>query len=161
VGSVKARIELQGRGESVAAMAQHSRGSLSATMDRGRISNLADAKLGLDIGKVVGIFLRGDSAIAVNCGAIIFDVNDGIAKARTLAIDTEHTHVAGTGSIDLAREIVDLRIVPEPKNPSLFARRAAIRISGALRAPAVSIESRERGDNPGAASFDCPAVAPR
>jgi uncharacterized protein involved in outer membrane biogenesis len=164
-GGVSARIDLQGRGDSIAAIVGRSRGSLTASMARGRISNLADAKLGFDIGKVVAIFLRGDSAIAINCGAIAFDVNDGIAKARSLTVDTEHTHVEGTGSIDLARELVNIRIVPEPKKPGLFTRRAAIRIGGALRGPAMSIEDRDRGDAQATASSSarasCPALAQR
>jgi uncharacterized protein involved in outer membrane biogenesis len=164
-GRVSARLELQGRGDSIAAMVGHSRGSLTATVDRGQISNLADAKLGFDIGKVVGIFLRGDSTIAINCGAIAFDVNDGVAKARTLTIDTEHTHVEGAGTIDLARELVNIRIVPEPKKPGLFTRRAAVRIGGALSSPTMSIEDRERSDTGATASSSvhasCPALAQR
>jgi uncharacterized protein involved in outer membrane biogenesis len=151
-GTVSGRLDLKGRGDSIAAIVGHSKGSLAAKMDRGRISNLADAKLGFNFGKAVSIFLRGDSDIAIVCAAIVFDVNDGIARARTLVLDTEHTRVEGAGTIDLTREQVDLRIVPEPKKPGLFTRSAAIRIRGPLRAPAVSAEDRERKDAGAAAS---------
>ncbi len=141
-GQFSGKLELSGRGTSMAAIVGHSVGSFAAALDRGRISNLADAKLGLNFGKVISVFLRGDRDIAINCAAAVFDVRDGIATSRRLALDTEQTHVEGRGSINLRDERIDLLLTPEPKDPGLFTRRASIRINGALQAPALSMEDR-------------------
>ena len=141
-GSLNGQIDLSGRGNSIAAMVGNSAGSFAATLDGGRISNLADAKLGLNIGKLVSVFLRGDREIAIHCGAAAFEVRDGVAKSRRIVLDTEQTHVEGSGAISLREERLDLLLTPEPKKPGLFTRRASIRIRGPMRAPAVAIEDR-------------------
>lgn len=141
-GALSARVTLSGRGNSVAAIVGKSAGSAAFTLGRGTISNLADAKLGLNFGKVLSVFLRGDRVIAINCGAAVFDVQGGVAQSRKIVLDTQQTHVDGKGSITLRDQRLDLMLTPEPKQPGLFTRRASIRIQGPVSAPAVSLEER-------------------
>lgn len=141
-GAVSGRIKLSGRGNSIADMVRNSTGSFEAKLDEGRISNLADAKLARNFGKVASVFLRGDRDIAINCGALAFDVRDGIAKSRKIVLDTEQTHIEGVATVNLRDEQLDVVLTPEPKKPGLFVRRASIRLRGPLRAPALSIEDR-------------------
>lgn len=141
-GLVGARIKLSGHGDSAAAMVRNATGSFDARLEEGRISNLADAKLALNFGKVASVFLRGDRDIAINCGALAFDVRDGIAKSRKVVLDTEQTHVDGVATVNLGDQRLDALLTPEPKKPGLFTRRASIRISGSLKSPVLSIEDR-------------------
>lgn len=141
-GALNVQVKLSGRGDGLAAMLENAAGSFAATMEGGRISNLADAKLGLNFGKMLRTLVRGDSAIAINCGAFDFDVRAGVAKSRRIVLDTEQTHVEGAGSINLIKQQLDFLLTPEPKNPGLFMRRASVRVRGAWRSPAISIEER-------------------
>ncbi|HEV7801608.1 MAG TPA: AsmA family protein, partial [Burkholderiales bacterium] len=152
-GALDGHVAMSGRGVSIAAIVGSSAGAFAAAIEQGRISNLTDAKLGLDFGKVVSVFLRGDREIAINCGAAAFDVRDGVAKSTKIVLDTEQTHVVGRGTILLRDEELDLLLTPEPKKPGLFTRRASVRIKGPLRRPAVSVV--ERLEQAGAAAGGC------
>lgn len=148
-GALHAQMKLSGGGDTLAEMLGSAVGSFTATLDRGRISNLADAKLGLNYGKVISVFVRGDREIAINCAAAAFDVRKGMAQSRRIVLDTAETHVEGTGSISLRVQELDLLLTPEPKNPGLFTRRASVRIRGPVKQPAISIEERaERASGP-------------
>ncbi len=60
-------------------------------MAPGRISNLLDAMLGLNGGKVVWLKLTGDRDIALNCASAVIDFKNGIGKSRELILDTAQT----------------------------------------------------------------------
>jgi len=132
-GAIRGHIRLSGAGNSVAAIVGNASGSVAATMARGRISNMADAKLGLDFLRIAGAFLRGERENAIHCGAVAFDVKNGVGKSRLILLDTELTHVDGNGTIDFRNEQLDLTLTPEPRNPGLFTRRASIRVQGPFR----------------------------
>jgi uncharacterized protein YhdP len=40
----------------------------------------------------------------------VFDVDDGVARARSLLFDNADTRVSGEGTVDLARERIDLTL---------------------------------------------------
>ena len=141
-GAIAGLVSLVGRGNSLAAMVGNSSGSLKATMGRGRISGLADAKLGLDFGKVFLEFLRRDRDSLVHCGSVSLWVTNGHAKSQEIVLDTDLTHVTGAGTLDLRNERIDILLSPEPRNPSPFTRRASIRIHGPLRAVETAVERR-------------------
>lgn len=141
-GAIRARIEVSGRGKSIAALLADTTGSVDAALGAGQISNFADAKLGLDFGRMIGAFLRGERAIGIHCGAAAFDFQRGIGRARTIVLDTDRTHVDGSGSLDLRGERVDLLLTPEPRTPTLFARRASIAVRGRLTSPSISTAPR-------------------
>ena len=141
-GGIQGRLELAGRGASVAAMLAHATGSLSVHLNGGSISNMTDAKLALNIGKKLGLALRGDRQIAIHCAAAAFDIRNGVATAKTMALDTEQTHTEGRGAVDLRNERLDLLFTPQPKRPGLFIKRASIRVHGSLRDADVALQDR-------------------
>ena len=153
-GAISGLVSLVGKGNSLAAIVGNSSGSLKATMARGRLSSLADAKLGLDFGKVFVEFIRGDRDSAVHCGALSFWVNNGVGKSQAIVLETDSTHVTGAGTLDLRNERVDITLTPEPRNPSLFTRRSSIRAHGPLRAVQTALQPRIEQPG-GAASATC------
>jgi AsmA family protein len=141
-GELSANLKVSSEGESSSALLDNLRGSFDARLNRGTISNLADAKLGLEFGKVIGIYLRGERDIAIGCAFAAFDLRGGVARSRQITFDSEQTRVDGTGTVDLKSETVDFVLTPEAKNPGLFTRRASLRVRGPLGKPATSIEER-------------------
>jgi uncharacterized protein involved in outer membrane biogenesis len=141
-GVIGGHVKLSGHGDSLAAMVGTSNGSIRATMARGRISSLSDAKLGLDFGKIFFELIRGERDSAIHCGEFSFNVRDGVGKSQAIVLDTESTHVRGAGTLDLRKEQLDVRLTPEPKNPGLFTRRASIRVHGPWRAVKTAVEPR-------------------
>ena len=164
-GAIAGEIRLAGEGRSIAALLGNASGSIFAKIHRGQISNLADAKLGLNGGKILSLLIRGDRDIALNCGAIAIDVRKGTGRSRVV-LDTEQTHTLGAGTVDLRSERWDLLLTPEPRNPGLLTRRASVRAHGSFRTASAAIQERvelARGDDANGSSGHegCPAAAVR
>ena len=141
-GEIGANLQVTSEGESASAMLSNLRGSFDARLERGTISSLADAKLGLDFGKVIGIYLRGERDIAIGCAVAAFDVRGGVARSRQITFDSEQTRLDGSGTVDLRSDTLDFVLTPEAKNPGLLSRRASLRVRGPIGNPATSIEQR-------------------
>lgn len=146
LGPVRARIRLSGQGDSLGSMLGRSTGTVGAFSSGGTISNLADARIGLNLAKIFGLMLRGDRPIAVNCGAMVFDVRDGQGKSETLFLDTEQTRTRGSGTVDLGDQTFDLLLTPAPKKPALFAMQKSIRVQGSFESAGVTLVDRQRLD---------------
>lgn len=141
-GAIHGQITFAGGGNSIAAILGSATGSLTARMDGGSISNLADAKLGLNAGKILSLMLRGDQDIPINCGAAAFVFRSGVGKSETIVLDTAQTHVDGTGTIDLRNRGLDLLLTPQPKKPGFFTRPASVRIHGPFGNVETSLQER-------------------
>ena len=152
VGALRAHIKLAGQGNSIAAMMGSATGSFAALVDGGRISNMLDAKLGLNAGKVVGLFFRGDRDIALNCGAIAFDVRNGEGKSRAIVLDTEQTRTEGVGTVNLKDQQFELLLTPQPKHPGIFTLHSSIRIDGSFKRIHFSVAKRVALDRGGSAA---------
>ncbi|MEK6245592.1 MAG: AsmA family protein [Pseudomonadota bacterium] len=139
-GAVSANLKLSGRGNSIAAIAGNASGSMSMKMAGGRISNLLDAKLGLNLGKMLRLTISGDRAIDVHCAAIAFDFNNGLGKSRAILLDTEQTRIDGNGTMNLRDETLDVLLYPTQKKPGLFSLHSAFRVQGALQRPVFALD---------------------
>jgi uncharacterized protein involved in outer membrane biogenesis len=148
-GALSAHIQLVGQGNSIASLMGSATGSFAALVDSGRISNKLDAKLGLNAGKIVGLFFRGDRDIALNCAAIAFDIRNGSGKSRAIFLDTEQTHITGVGTVNLKDQRFELLLTPEPKHPGLFTLHSLIRIDGSLKGVHYSLARRATLDQGG------------
>lgn len=139
-GTIAARLDLRGHGASVATILGVASGTLAITMDGGRISNLLDAKLGLNVGKVLRLLVAGDRAIEINSLDVAFDFDKGSGTSTNIILDTAQTRVTGTGKINLRDETVDLLLTPFPKKPGVFSlRSSSIHVDGSFRHPQFEI----------------------
>ena len=139
-GLLGASIHLSGSGNSIADAAAKADGRLSATVAKGRISNLLDAVSGLNGGKILALLVSGDKTIQINCGGLAFDVKNGHGTASLFVVDTEQTQILGTGGFDLARERFDMVISPKPKRMGILSLRTPVRVFGSFKHPQYSIE---------------------
>jgi len=142
VGQIKGHFDLKGQGASVAQILASASGSMKVSMEGGGISNLLDAKLGLNRGKILRLLISGDRSIGINSAVIAFDVDKGLGTSRTILLDTDQTHTDGTGIIDLRDETVDVLLTPHPKKPGFFSMNSNIRVHGPIRQPEFSIQDR-------------------
>ena len=139
-GSVSANVQLGGRGNSIAAIVGSATGSMSLKVVGARISNLLDAKLGQNFGKILRLTIGGDRAIVVHCAAIAFDFNNGLGKSRAILFDTEQTRIDGNGTMNLRDETLDVLLDPTQKNQGFFSLYSAIRMQGALKHPVFTLD---------------------
>jgi uncharacterized protein involved in outer membrane biogenesis len=139
---IRSQLKISARGKSLADMAANANGTLVAIVDGGSISNLVDAKLGLNLGKVLGLRIRGDQPIALHCGAAAFEFRNGIGKSQALLLDTEQTHTDGTGIVNLREQTFELLLTPQPKKPGLFTLNSSIRVQGAFKNASFKVDDR-------------------
>ena len=142
-GSLNGHVDLKGQGDSVAKILASSSGSMEITMEGGGISNLLDAKLGLNGGKILRLLITGDRAIGINNAIVAFDFEKGLGKSKTILLDTDQTHTQGTGIIDLRDETVDVLLTPRPKKRGIFFLHSSIRIHGSIRQPKFSLVGKK------------------
>jgi uncharacterized protein involved in outer membrane biogenesis len=143
-GPLQGHIDLKGKGDTVAAFMASASGSAELVMQSGGISNLLDAKLGLNGGKILRLMLTGDRAIGINSANASFDFKKGRGQSTAILLDTDQTHTEGSGIVDLRDETVDLLLTPYPKKPGLLSLHRTIRVHGSIRRPKFSLAEKEK-----------------
>jgi uncharacterized protein involved in outer membrane biogenesis len=142
-GKLQGQARLSGRGDSVAAVLGSASGSLVLSMREASISNKLDAKMGLNGGQLLRALVSNEHQIPVRCTSATLDFRNGVGKSRRLLIDTDETHVEGSGSLNLKEESFDLLLLPQAKKPGLLTLRKSIRVKGSLRDVDYELVERE------------------
>ncbi len=135
VGRIGGDIDLHGNGNSVATMLGHADGDVGLLMGSGRISNLLLEYAGIDIAESLKFLITGDHTVPVRCAFSQFGVSNGLMRAQRLAFDTTDTVIFGAGTINLRDETLDLTLKPQPKDHSILALRAPLRVDGTFKDP--------------------------
>ncbi len=139
-GRLNGNAVLQGQGRSTAEILATLKGKVRTELRDGAVSHLAIEAAGLDIAQGLGMLLKGDDALPVNCGVADLVVEAGSFKPRVMVIDTTDSAVWVDGSVSLATEALDLRAVVFPKDFSPLALRSPLLVKGSFSKPEVSIE---------------------
>lgn len=139
-GKLDGRVNLSGRGNSVASWLGGSSGDIAAMTGRGEFSNLLLEFLGLDGGEVIKFLLKGDHNVTLRCGAVAFDVNKGLMTSRSVVFDTSDTVFNATGNASLANETLDFVIRAQPKDMSILSLRTPLLVRGTFGSPSAGVE---------------------
>lgn len=140
IGQVNGDIDLRGRGDSVAAMLGSADGKLAMVVNGGEISKLMMESVGLHLLEILQLKISGDKPIRIRCGVADFDVKQGVMRPNILVFDTDISRIAGSGSIDLGKEQLDLTLTPKSRKLSLVALRTPIHVQGSFSDPQVSLD---------------------
>jgi uncharacterized protein involved in outer membrane biogenesis len=135
VGRLNGRIDLQGEGNSVAAMLATADGEVQVAMGPGRFSNLLLELAGLDVAESLKFLLSEDKTVRLRCAYGDFAVEEGLAEAQSLVFDTSDTVLFGKGSLDFDGEKLALELRPRPKDVSPVSLRGPLEISGTFKDP--------------------------
>lgn len=140
-GRLDGRINLSGRGNSVATWLGGASGDVSAITGRGQFSNLLLEFMGLDGAEIVKFLLRGDNNVTLRCAAVAFDVNQGVMAGRSLVFDTTDTVFHAEGQANLANETLDFVVRQEPKDMSILSLRTPLVIGGTFGSPSGGVKA--------------------
>ena len=141
-GIMQGRARLEGRGNSVHAIAADANGTISAVVPHGEMREAYAELLGIDMVRGLGLLLgKKDQSAAIRCGIVEFDLKDGDAQAQRLLFDTQNVLVTGDGHITLNDEKLDLNLKGEPKKFRFDRLRSPINIRGTLRHPSVGLST--------------------
>ncbi|MGJ7508586.1 AsmA family protein [Variovorax sp. GT1P44] len=139
-GRLDGRINLSGRGNSVAGWLGNASGDVAAITGRGQFSNLLLEFLGLDGGEIIKFLLEGDHNVTLRCAALAFDVDKGVMSGRSVVFDTTDTVFNATGNINLGKETMDIVVRQQPKDMSILAFRTPLVVRGTFAAPKAGVE---------------------
>lgn len=160
-GRALGRVRLEGRGDSIHRFAAASKGSMSLVVPQGQMRTAFAELLGINASAGLLRLLRGDqSASAIRCAVADFEVNDGVARAKTFVMDTDVVLANGTGSINLGDETLSLRIDGESKKPRLLRLWTPIVVSGRLTSPRVGVDAGSVAAQAGVAGLLASLVSP-
>jgi uncharacterized protein involved in outer membrane biogenesis len=139
-GRIGARLNLTGQGRSTAQLLASADGRAVLHWTRGTISHRLVEAAGIDIAESLGVMLRGDRPLTVNCGAADLRIADGTATPRVMLVDTNDSVLALDGSLSLANERLDLELRARPKDFSVATLRSPVHIEGSFADPAVRVD---------------------
>lgn len=137
-GRGDAALDLTASGASVGDMVAGLGGTAWIVAEEGRISNADWELIAEDLTAKFLPFVEDSDRGALNCAVGRWTLKRGVAETRILMIDSDRATIAGEGTVDLARERLDMRLVPKPKDASLVSLSTPILLTGPLRDPQIS-----------------------
>ncbi len=138
IGSISGNVTLKGHGDSAASVLASSNGDVSAIMGSGRISNLVLEIAGLDIAEALAFLIGKDRQVTLRCAYVDIGVADGVATARSIALDSTDTALLVRGGFSFRDESLDMTLLPRPKDASPVSVRVPINIGGTFADPAIA-----------------------
>lgn len=152
-GSLSGEARVAGQGRSTAAILGSLRGGVRMHLSNATISHLAVEVAGLDIAQGLGLLIKGDDALPVQCSVADFVAEKGVLKPRALVLDTRDSTLWVDGSVSLASETLDLRVVTTPKDFSPLTLRTPVTLRGTFANPSVSVDKGRLAPRLGAAAL--------
>ncbi len=138
-GRLAGRATLKGHGLSTGEILGTLEGELRSELRQGALSRLGVAAAGLDVAGGMGTLLRGDSALPVSCGVADMVASGGVLRPRLVLLETSVSAIWVEGTISLATEALDLRVLVSPKDFSLLSLRSPLHLGGTFAQPEVSL----------------------
>ena len=139
-GRLSGRATLAGQGRSTAEILANLKGQVRSELRGGSISHLVIEAAGLDIAQSLGVLIRGDDALPVNCAVADLVADQGVLRTRAMVLDTSDSTVWIDGSLSLASEQLNLRAVVSPKDKSPLALRTPLRVVGSFSDPQLVLD---------------------
>lgn len=144
-GTLKARVQLTGTGNSVHDSLANSNGRIAIILPKGsfwtRNIQLAELDIGTFVQKMFEKKLK--EPVQINCGLIGFTVRRGIAAADPILIDTAKSVMTARGGFSFRNESIDLAFRADSKKFSVFAGQSPVGINGYFAAPGINVISGE------------------
>lgn len=144
-GTLKARIDLQGAGDTVQKSLASSSGRIAVMMPRGslwtRNVQLSELDIGTFITKMFQKKLK--DPVQINCGVVAFTVRDGIAAADPILIDTSKNVILGRGGFSFRDEALDLAVRADGKKFSVFSAQSPVGVKGYFAEPRLQVITPE------------------
>ncbi|MBP2291739.1 AsmA family protein [Azospirillum rugosum] len=142
-GTASGRIQLAGRGATVADILGSSDGKLGVAVDGGKITSYAIKGLKTNILETLGVVLSGDKPLPFNCLVANLSVDKGVVKSEALVLDTPETLVTADGTINLRNEALNLNVLGRAKKPQVFATHVPVQVRGTLGDPDIGVDATE------------------
>jgi uncharacterized protein involved in outer membrane biogenesis len=136
LGHLYGRVDLKGRGTSVAQMLGTSNGTGVIAANGGQVSELLVRLLEINVAQAA-MLLGTHKQTELRCAVGNLQVKDGVVKPDNFVVDTTQTYVKVDGEVDLAHEKMDIVTKGRGKTASPLVLRSPIEMVGPLKKPSV------------------------
>ena len=133
-GILTGRVDLKGRGNSIAKMLGTSDGRVTVLLSDGNVPSLLPALVDLDGARILAN-LVGKKPESVRCSVFDLAVKNGVATPNVALIETDTTVLRLEGQLNLGSEAMDLKLSQAPKKPSFLSLRTPILVGGTMMHP--------------------------
>ena len=140
-GTARVEAQLRGTGRTLRALAATLDGPVSITSTGGRMSNAAFLQLTSAALSALGIKVPVQGETALRCLGVVGSFSHGVARLRTIALETTYLSLEGAGQVDLGRETVALRL-----NPLAQVSGSAVSVPVVVEGPFSNISGRLDAD---------------
>jgi uncharacterized protein involved in outer membrane biogenesis len=144
-GTVKARIQLAGDGNTVHDSLSTASGRIAIIIPAGsfwtRNVQLSELDIGTFVQKMFEHKLK--EPVQINCGLIAFTVRNGIGAADPILIDTKKNVIVGRGGFSFRNESLDFAVRADAKTFSLFSAQSPVGVNGYFAKPGIDVVSPE------------------
>ncbi len=151
-GRLNGRARVAGQGKSTAAILGSLRGEVRMKVVGGTISHLAVEAAGLDVAEGLGMLIKGDDSLVIQCNVVDLVGEKGLFRPRAFVLDTEDSTLWVEGSLSFATEALDLKVVTTPKDFSPMSLRTPLLVRGTFADPSISLEKGRLGAKLGASA---------
>jgi AsmA family len=143
LGEFNGRIRLEGSGTSVDQVLGSASGQTVLTMTGGGLDALIVEAIGLDIAESLVVLLDSlaqseEDKVPIRCAIVNLQLDQGIATARPVVIDTTDSKFILDGTINLRDETLDLFLQSYPKDVSPLSFNQPLHVDGPLLSPSVN-----------------------
>ena len=152
-GKLDALVKVTGTGRSTAEILGSLGGDIRVHLRDASISHLAMEAGGIDIAQALGMVLKGDDALPIQCNVADLDVQQGVARPKVFVLNTQDSTIWIDGTVSLKSEDLDLKAVVSPKDFSPLTLRTPIHVRGTFGAPKVSLELKRLAGKAAAAGL--------
>jgi uncharacterized protein involved in outer membrane biogenesis len=139
-GRIDAKADLRGEGRTLRALASTLSGEARVLGRDGRIAGRHIDLAAADLLRLLAPWTEQGADTRISCMLFATTIRQGRAQAEALVLDADRVLVTGTGTIDLGRERLDLKLMPRPKEASLFSLATPVNVQGPWLAPTVSAD---------------------
>lgn len=134
-------VKIETNGVSLRDFLGHMNGDAGLFVENGQISQLLEQLAPIDVLGALGVYVRGDKSVPINCLVSRFDIKDGVATASTLIFDTPETTVVGSGNVNFGSETLFLNMTPHNKNFTTVSLRTPVEVQGTFAQPAFHLKA--------------------
>ncbi len=142
-GTLGGVAHIDGTGTSVAQLLGSANGAVTVAMVGGNLSALVVDLSGLQFGRALLSALGVPERTSIGCLVGDFVLRRGVLETRTLLVDTENSVINGSGTVDLGREVLNLRLRTASKGITIGSLPTSIGITGRLKAPSIMPDAGE------------------
>jgi AsmA family protein len=140
-GALGGNAQLRGQGNSTAKLLASLDGTARVWVRDGTVSHILVEAAGIDVAQALGVFVKGDDKLPMQCALAQFDLVNGKVMPEVFVIDTKDTTMLIDGDLSLATESLDLRMTAHPHDFSPLALRTPVKVTGTFHEPHIRPEA--------------------